>query len=285
MSWITSPWLGHGLAPPDCLRQRQERLLSHHMRQEPIAALGRSLGLLEAILADREGRSVPAIAEGLGLPGPRRTGRCRPGRQERFWCGCRAAGSGREPRLLALLSLVDEKRGDCRRRRAAAPPAGRTAWLHSAAGHSGERDGDLPDQDRHAQAMSSPGGHAAGGLLRHRRVLWRTSRRPNARRHLSTGPFPALTARTITDPGDLRGELAWCASRASRATTRKLPRLICVAVPVYSPGGAALAAISATRSTTQAARLPDDLVLAALRQAAGETPTRRRSRRSGLMPI
>ena len=249
------------------------------MRQgtPPIAALGRSLGMLEAILADREGRSVPAIAEGLGLP------RATAHRQvstlvaERFLVRMPGGRVGPGPRLLALLSLVDEKQVIVA---AAAPLLQRLADRLGCLVQLGTLENEMVTYRIKTGTSAGDVFTRVGMQLEAYctgigKVL--LAHLPTAEReaYLSTGPFPALTARTITDPGDLRGELALVREQGFARDNEEIAEgLICVAVPVYSPGGAALAAISATRSTTQAARLPDDLVLAALRQAAGEAGAR-----------
>lgn len=249
------------------------------MRQgtPPIAALGRSLALLEAILADREGRSVPALAEGLGLP------RATAHRQvatlvaEQFLVRMPGGRVGPGPRLLALLHLVDEKQVIV----AAAAPL-----LHRLA----ERLGCLVQLGTLENEMVTyrvKTGTGAGDVFTRvgmqleayctgiGKVL--LAHLPAAEReaYLATGPFPALTSRTITEPSILREELASVREHGFARDNEEIAEgMVCVAVPVASPGGTVLAAISATRSTSEAARLPDETVLAALRQAAAEVATR-----------
>ena len=243
----------------------------------PIAALGRSLALLEAILADREGRSVPAIAESLGLP------RATAHRQvatlvaEQFLVRMPGGRVGAGPRLLALLHLVDEKQVIV----AAAAPL-----LHRLA----ERLGCLVQLGTLENEMVTyrvKTGTGAGDVFTRvgmqleayctgiGKVL--LAHLPAAEReaYLATGPFPALTLRTITEPSILREELASVREHGFARDNEEIAEgMVCVAVPVASPGGTVLAAISATRSTGEAARLPDETVLAALRQAAAEVATR-----------
>lgn len=247
--------------------------MSHHMRQgtPPIAALERSLALLEAILADREGRSVPAIAEGLGLPRATAHRQVATLVKERFLARLPGGRIAPGPRLLALLQLVDEKQVII----AAAAPL-----LHALA----ERLGCLVQLGTFENEMVTyrvKTGSGAGDVFTRvgmqleayctgiGKVL--LSHLPEAEReaYLATGPFPALTARTITDPGELRQELARIAASGFARDDEEIAEgLVCVAVPVRSPGGRVLAAISATRSVQEAARLPEGLVIEALQEVA-----------------
>ena len=249
------------------------------MRQgtPPIAALGRSLALLEAILSDREGRSVPAIAESLGLP------RATAHRQvstlvaEQFLVRMPGGRAGPGPRLLALLNMVDEKQVIV----AAAAPL-----LHRLA----ERLGCLVQLGTLENEMVTyrvKTGSGAGDVFTRvgmqleayctgiGKVLLAHLPTVEREAYLATGPFPALTSRTITDPERLREELATVRQHGFARDNEEIAEgLICVAVPVHSPGGTVLAAISATRSIAEAARLPNETMLAALRQAAGEAGAR-----------
>jgi IclR family acetate operon transcriptional repressor len=58
-------------------------------------------------------------------------------------------------------------------------------------------------------------------------------------------PLPALTPRTVTEPGALRRELARVRERGSAVTTEELePGYVAVAAPVRSAPGAVVAALS-----------------------------------------
>lgn len=88
--------------------------------------------------------------------------------------------------------------------------------------------------------------------------------------YLSAGPFPALTPRTITDPVKLATELASVQQQGFALDDEEVSQgLVCVAVPVRTGGGEAIAAISVSfagplRETEFRA------ALAALRIASGE---------------
>lgn len=90
------------------------------------------------------------------------------------------------------------------------------------------------------------------------------------RAYLASGPFPALTPSTITDPERLRQELLRVREQGFALDRQEVAEgLHCVAVPVTIGDGPAVTAISASR---QARELPDEVVTATLNelQAAAE---------------
>jgi DNA-binding IclR family transcriptional regulator len=65
--------------------------------------------------------------------------------------------------------------------------------------------------------------------------------------YVASGPFPALTARTITDPAALRAELEKVREQGYAVDDEEIAAgLHCIAVPVRAPDGRVLAAISAS---------------------------------------
>jgi len=86
------------------------------------------------------------------------------------------------------------------------------------------------------------------------------------------GPFPALTARTITEAGALRRELARVREQGFAVDDGEIAEgFAMLAVPIRSPDGRVLAAISASRSAAQAAVIPPHAILGDMRFAAKET--------------
>jgi len=67
--------------------------------------------------------------------------------------------------------------------------------------------------------------------------------------YLAAGPFVALTANTLTEPGALRAELLQVIAQGYAVDDAELQDdLYCLAVPVYGPGGKVAAALSASKA-------------------------------------
>ena len=89
--------------------------------------------------------------------------------------------------------------------------------------------------------------------------------------YLDTGPFPALTAKTITDPAHLRATLEDVRRDDFARDDEEIAEgLVCLAVPIRSADGTVAAAISASRSTAVAHRRSEAEMLAALHEAAAQ---------------
>jgi DNA-binding IclR family transcriptional regulator len=89
--------------------------------------------------------------------------------------------------------------------------------------------------------------------------------------YLATGPFPPLTARTITEPDALRRELAQVREQGYAMDDGEIAEgLQCIAVPVRSSDGRVLAALSASRGRAQVTANPPEAILADIRSAAAE---------------
>lgn len=242
-----------------------------------IAALGRSLALLEAVLADREGQSVPALAAGLGLP------RATAHRQvatliaEGFLARVAGGRLGPGPRLLALLQLVDEKQLIVA---AAAPLLHRLADKLQCLVQLGTLENDMV-------TYRVKTGHGAGDFFTKvgmqleayctgmGKVLLAYQPASEREAYLATGPFPALTERTITDPGVLRAELAEVVVQGFARDNEEIDEgLVCLAVPIFGQDGTVVAAISASRPVSALTRQPEAGVIDALRQVAAQVSER-----------
>jgi DNA-binding IclR family transcriptional regulator len=242
-----------------------------------IAALGRSLAMLEAILADREGRSVAAIAQNIGLP------RATAHRQvttlvtEQFLANLPGGRLGPGPRLLALLQMVDEKQVIVA---AAAPVLHRLAKEVGTIVQLGTLENDMVTYriktGRGARDLFTRTGlqleaYCSGigkVLLAHLPAAERVA-------YLASGPFVALTPRTITDPVQLTAALDEVRARGFASDLGEIADdLQCLAVPVRQPGGRVPAAISVSWliGSGQTSSLADTLPL--LRTAALEIEAR-----------
>jgi DNA-binding IclR family transcriptional regulator len=81
------------------------------------------------------------------------------------------------------------------------------------------------------------------------KVLLAHRDRPSVEAYLAAGPFVALTANTITEPGALSAELTQVKSQGYAVDDAELQEdLYCLAVPIYGPGGDVVAALSASKA-------------------------------------
>ena len=218
-----------------------------------INALSRSLQMLEAVLVDREGRSVAAIAASLDMPIATAHRQVATLVADGFLARIPGRQLGPGARLLRLLELIDEKQI------IAAAAVGKLSRLANKLDcvvqlgtlenemvtyrlKTGPRADDLFTQvGLQLEAYCTGIGKVLLAYL------------PEAQReaYLATGPFPALTDRTITDPAQLRDELVCIASeRVAFDHEETAEGLSCVAVPVVVPDGRVLAAISASRNSS-----------------------------------
>jgi DNA-binding IclR family transcriptional regulator len=241
-----------------------------------IAALGRSLAMLEAILADREGRSVAAIAQTIGLP------RATAHRQvttlvtERFLSNLPGGRLGPGTRLLALLQMVDEKQVIVA---AAAPVLHRLAKDVGTVVQLGTLENDMVTY-RIKTGRGAPDMFTRTGLQLEAycsgigKVL--LAHLPAAERvaYLASGPFVALTPRTITDPVELAAALDEVRTCGFASDLGEIAEdLQCLAVPVRQPGGRVPAAISVSRAIGSGRTSSPAGTLALLRAAAREIET------------
>lgn len=234
--------------------------------------------MLEAIIAEGATRSVTSIAVDLGVPVATAhrqvVSLIAGGYLARQGRGFHVAG----PRLLLLLSHLDEKPVDEKQviANCAAPVLHRLACNLRCVVQLGTLEGDMV-------TYRIKTGEGAGDLFTRvgmqleaycsgiGKVLlaWL----PNGEReaYLATGPFPALTARTITTSAALARELTQVRAQGHAMDDGEIADgLHCMAVPVRSPDGRVLAAISASRSAAQGATSPLEFILAEIQVAAGE---------------
>lgn len=236
-----------------------------------LSSLTRALAMLEAIIAEGATRSVASIARDLGVPvatAHRQVASLvADGYLARHGRGFHVAG----PRLLRLLGQLDEKQviANC-----AAPVLHQLAGQLRCVVQFGTLEGDMV-------TYRIKTGEGAGDLFTRvgmqleaycsgiGKVLLAWLPAGDREAYLATGPFPALTARTITEPGALRRELARVREQGYAMDDGEIAEgLQCLAVPICSPDGRVLAAISASRSAAQAAAIPPDAILGDMRFAA-----------------
>lgn len=239
----------------------------------PIAALGRSLAMLEAVLADREGRSVAAIGADIGFP------RATAHRQvatlvaERFLVRLPGGRLGPGPRLLALLPMADEKQLIVA---AAAPVLHRLAVKVGCVVQLGTLENDMV-------TYRLKTGQGAGDFFTRvglqleayctgiGKILLANLAEAEREAYLATGPFPALTANTITDPDRLRDELMRVRAQGFARDDEEIARgLSCIAVPVREAGGRVLAAISVSRASAMLDEKGSDPILDLLFDTAAQ---------------
>ncbi len=238
-----------------------------------MSSLSRALAMLEAIIAEGATRSVAAIARDLDVPvatAHRQVASLvADGYLARQGRGFHVAG----PRLLRLLGQLDEKQviANC-----AAPVLHRLAGQLRCVVQLGTLEGDMV-------TYRIKTGEGAGDLFTRvgmqleaycsgiGKVLLAWLPAGDREAYLATGPFPPLTARTITEPDALRRELARVREQGFALDDGEIAEgLQCIAVPVRSPDGRVLAALSASRGAAQVAALPPDVILGDIRFAVAE---------------
>lgn len=238
-----------------------------------LSSLSRALAMLEAVIAEGASRSVAAIARDLGVPvatAHRQVASLvADGYLARQGRGFHVAG----PRLLQLLGQIDEKQviANC-----AAPVLHRLAGQLGCVVQLGTLEADMV-------TYRIKTGEGAGDLFTRvgmqleaycsgiGKVLLAWLPAGDREAYLATGPFPPLTARTITESAALRRELARVREQGYAMDDGEIAEgLQCLAVPVRSPDGRVLAALSASRGAAQVAAIPPDAILADMRLAAAE---------------
>ena len=235
-----------------------------------IAATARTLDMLEAVVADGGVRSVAAIARELAIPVATAHRQVATLVAERYLNRLENGRHVAGPRLLGLLDRIDPKQMVTS---AAVPVLDRLARKLGCVVQLGTFEQDMVTYRIKA-------GRGAGELFTRTGMQLEAycsgmgkvllAHLPDAEReaYLATGPFVALTARTITEPAALRAELERVRAQDYAVDQEEIAEgLRCVAVPVHGPDGRVIAAVSASRGER---RTDDDSVLALLRQAAGE---------------
>ncbi len=238
-----------------------------------IAALGRSLSMLEAILADREGRSVAAIAQAVGLPGATAHRQVTTLVVERFLTRLPGGKLGPGPRLLSMLQQVDAKQVIAA---AAAPVLHRLARKVGSIVQLGTLENDMVTYriktGRGAKDLFTRTGLQleayCSGIGK---VLLAYLPDTERRAYLAAGPFVALTPRTITDTGLLALTLDHVRLQGFARDQGEIAEdLECLAVPIFQPDGSVPAAISVSRLTGRGRTQSPDAFLPLLRVAADE---------------
>lgn len=238
-----------------------------------MSSLSRALAMLEAIIAEGASRSVAAIARDLDVPvatAHRQVASLvAEGYLARQSPGFHVAG----PRLLRLLGQLDEKQviANC-----AAPVLHRLAIRLGCVVQLGTLEGDMV-------TYRIKTGEGAGDLFTRvgmqleaycsgiGKVLLAWLPAGEREAYLATGPFPPLTARTITEPDALRRELLQVRDQGYAMDDGEIAEgLQCIAVPIRSADGRVLAALSASRGRVQVAANPAETILADMRIAAAE---------------
>jgi DNA-binding IclR family transcriptional regulator len=229
--------------------------------------------MLEAVIAEGSSRSIASIARDLGVPiatAHRQVASLvADGYLARQGAGFHIAG----PRLLRLLGQLDEKQviANC-----AAPVLHRLAGTLRCVVQLGTLEGDMV-------TYRIKTGAGAGHLFTRvgmqleaycsgiGKVLLAWLPENDREAYLATGPFPALTARTITAPAALRQELARVREQCHAMDVGEIAEgLRCIAVPIRSPDGLVRAAISASRSAAQRGASPLEVILPEIQVAAAE---------------
>lgn len=216
-----------------------------------IAALTRSLGILEAILADTEGRSVSSIATATGVPVATAHRQVATLVSDGFLRRLPGMQLGPGHRLLRMLQMVDEKQIIVTE---AAPILHRLSARLRCVVQLGTLESDMVTY----RIKTGPGSGSLFTKVGLQLEAYCTAigkvllaHLPEAQRelYLASGPFPALTPHTISDAVKLREELVHVLQqRFARDDEEIAEGLVCLAVPISLPDGRVLAAISASRA-------------------------------------
>lgn len=215
-----------------------------------IAALTRGLVILEAILADKEGRSVASIAAAIGVPVATAHRQVATLIADGLLTRLPGMQLGPGNRLLRMLQMVDEKQVIVTE---AAPILHRLAAKLRCVVQLGSLESDMVTY----RLKTGPGSGSLFTKVGLQLEAYCTAigkvllaHLPEGRRevYLASGPFPALTARTITDVAKLREELTHVVQQGFARDDEEIAEgLACLAVPIAMPDGRVLAAISASR--------------------------------------
>jgi IclR family acetate operon transcriptional repressor len=244
-----------------------------------LSALPKSLALLEAVIDDAGQSSLAALARASGLPVATahrhiaslvQAGYLVPSRYGRHIAG---------PRLRVLLQKVDDK---VIVTQIAAPIVSQLASRTGCAVQLGTFENEMVTYrlkaGRAAQDIFTEIGMQqeayCSGLGK---VLLAGLPAIGQAAYLATGPFPALTPHTITDPVELKAELDRVAAQGFAHDEQEVViGLRCVAVPIWSARGDVIAALSASRATGSGTGIyasPDQL-LPPLQAAANDISLR-----------
>lgn len=236
-----------------------------------MTSLSRAFALFEAILTDDSARSIAAIAQDIDVPVAAAHRHVKSlmdeGYLTRSGYTCYTVGA----RFLRLLHGFDEKQVATM---VAAPLLRQLARKLRCVVHIGTLEGGMvtyrfkcgPDADALFTRVGMQLEAYCSGIGK---VLLAALPETDREMYLSTGPFPPLTRRTITDVDRLRLELGKVQRDGHAVDDREVADgLQCVAVPVRTGGGCTLAAISASRMIDDSGTHPLDPILARLHEVA-----------------
>lgn len=238
-----------------------------------LTSLSRSLAMLEAVITQGATRSIAAIARDLGVPVATAhrqvVSLVAEGYLARQGRGSHVAG----PRLLRLLGQLDERNVVAN---IAAPLLHRLAGELGCVVQFGTLEGDMV-------TYRIKTGEGAGDLFTRvgmqleaycsgiGKVLLAALPEFEREAYLATGPFPPLTARTITAPAALRRELELVREQGYAVDNGEIAEgLYCVAVPIRLADDGVVGAISASRTSTIAVPVDHAGVLDRLHGVADE---------------
>lgn len=215
-----------------------------------MAAASRTLVMLEAVLADEGQSSIAAVARRSGVPVATAHRQVATLLDEGYLALGPAGRHIAGPKLLGMLHRLDEKQiiASC-----AAPVLHRLAAESGTVVQLGTFENDMV-------TYRIKTGQGAGALFTRvgmqleaycsgiGKVLLANLAEERRRAYLATGPFPALTPRTITDPQAIAAELDRVRAQGFAIDAQEVTDgLVCIAVPVALPDGRVLAAISSSR--------------------------------------
>ena len=255
--------------------QRHYRVSSHCVRSGTprIASFGRTLATLDELLGGARTDSVTATAKRLGLPVA--TVHRQVATLVAEGCLVRTA-EGRHvagPRLRRLLQHVD---------RAAIVACVAAPLLHRLAARV-RSVVQLGTYENEMVTYRIKTGRGAGELFTRvgmqleaycsgiGKVLLASLPGDEREAYLASGPFVALTDRTLTDADALRRELDMVREQGFALDREEVAvGLSCIAVPVHSDDGEVCAAISMSRTEGQVRRIGQPEALGLLREVAAE---------------
>ena len=250
-------------------------LESHIMRMGTphITSLKRTLATLEAVIDSAGNQTVADIARNLDIPVATAHRQVATLLAERYLSKLENGRHVAGPRLLRLLGQVDQKQIIAS---AAAPVLHRLAAQVKTTVQLGTFENDMV-------TYRIKTGQGAGELFTKvgmqleaycsgiGKVLLAELPADERENYLANGPFVPLTARTIVRPDALRAELEKVRRDGHAIDNGEVAEgLYCIAVPVRSPEGQVQAAISVSRSLSDAAQQGDEALLALLHQAAAD---------------
>ncbi|MCW1400904.1 IclR family transcriptional regulator [Novosphingobium sp. MW5] len=227
--------------------------------------------MLEAMIADGGQSSVAAIARSIGMPVATAHRQVATLVNEGYLVAASRGQFLAGPRLLGLLHRLDEKQiiVGC-----AAPLLHKLASDLRAVVQLGTFDNDMVTYrvktgEGASELFTRVGMQLEAYCSGIGKVLLAHLPEGQLDAYLDTGPFPALTDRTITDPKALVAELRLVAQRGFAVDDGEIAEgLHCLAAPVSAPDGRVLAAISVSQMADE--MRPASEILPVLFQTARE---------------